>query len=93
MVPKESGFNQSKRSCTFCARTLRRFPGSLAVRKDSEVLQRQNFFYNGDTICHPKSGYVTTKLHGTSTCGCNNNAFFSGRAIFMFPTVGVFRQR
>ena len=27
-----------------------------------------------DTICHPKSGYVTTKLHGTSTCRCNNNA-------------------
>ena len=32
---------------------------------------------HGDTICHPKSGYVTTKLHGTSACGCNNNAMFS----------------
>ena len=31
------------------------------------------FFHHGDIICHPASGYVTTKLHGTSTCGCNNN--------------------
>ena len=37
------------------------------------------FCHHGDTICHPTSGYVTTKLHGTSTCGCNNNAIFSGR--------------
>ena len=44
-----------------------------------------------DQISHPKSGYVTTKLHGT--CGCNNNAMFSGRAIFMFPTVVVCRPR
>ena len=47
------------------------------------------FCHHGDTICHPKSGYVTTKLHGTSTCGCNNNAMFSGRAIFTFPTAVV----
>ena len=45
--------------------------------------------HHGDTICHPKSGYVTTKLHGTSTSGCNNNAMFSGRAIFTFPTAVV----
>ena len=47
------------------------------------------FCHHGDTICHPKSGYVTTKPHGTSTCGCNNNAMFSGRAIFTFPTAIV----
>ena len=40
-------------------------------------------------ICHPKSGYVTTKRHGTSTCRRNNNAIFSDRAIFMFPTGAV----
>ena len=40
-------------------------------------------------MCHPKSGYVTTNLHGTSTRGCNNNAIFSDRAIFMFPAVVV----
>ena len=28
-------------------------------------------------MCHPKSSYVTTKLNGISTCGCNNNAIFS----------------
>ncbi len=45
------------------------------------------------TICHPRSGYVTTKLHGTSTCRCNNNVIFSDRAIFTFPTVAVRQSR
>ena len=55
------------------------------MARDGEVIQMQHFCHRGYTICHPKSGYVTTKLHGTSTCGCNNNAMFSGRAIFTFP--------
>ena len=59
------------------------------MASDGEVIQRQHFCHHGDTICHPKSGYVTTKLHGTSTCGCNNNAIFSGRAIFTFPACGI----
>ena len=36
-----------------------------------------------------QSRYVTTKLNGMSTCGCNNNAIFSDKAIFTFPTVDV----
>ena len=52
--------------------------------RDGEVKQRQHFYHHGDTICHPKSGYVTTKLHGTSTCRRNNNAIFSDRAILTF---------
>ena len=28
-------------------------------------------------------------LNGMSTCGCNNNAIFSDKAIFTFPTVDV----
>ena len=36
--------------------------------RDGEVKQRQHFYHHGYTICHPKSGYVTTKLHGTFTC-------------------------
>ena len=59
------------------------------MTRDDEVIQMQHFRHHGDNICHPKSGYVTTKLRGTSTCGCNNNAMFSGRAIFTFPTVVV----
>ena len=47
------------------------------------------FFHHGDTIFHPKSSYVTTKLNGMSTCGCNNNAICSDKAIFTFPTVDV----
>ena len=61
--------------------------------RDGEVKQRQHFYHHGDTICHPKSGYVTTKLHGTSTCGLNNNAIFSDRAIFTFPTGAVSQPR
>ena len=56
-------------------------------------IQRQHFCHHGDTICHSKSGYVTTKLQGTSTCGCNNNAIFSDRVIFTFPAVVVCRPR
>ena len=48
------------------------------------------FVIHGDTVCNPKSGYVTNKLHGTSTCRCNNNAIFSDRAIFKFPAVYVY---
>ena len=53
----------------------------------------QELFHHGDTICHPKSSYVTTKLNRMSTCGCNNNATCSDTAIFTFPTVDVFRLR
>ena len=35
------------------------------MARDGEVIQRQRFCHHGDTICLPKSGYVTTKLHGT----------------------------
>ena len=54
------------------------------MARDGEVKQRQHFYHHGDTICYPKSGYVTTKLHGTSTCRCNSNSIFSDRAIFSF---------
>ena len=54
------------------------------MARDGEVKQRQHFYHHGDTTCHPKSGYVTTKLHGTSTRRCNNNAIFSDRAIGLY---------
>ena len=49
--------------------------------RDGEVKQRQHFYHHGDTICHPESGYVTTKLHGTSTCRRNNNAIWPLQSI------------
>ena len=58
-----------------------------------EVKQSHHLCHHGDTICHPKSGYVTNKLHGTSTRRCNNNAIFSDIAMFTFPAVYVCRQR
>ncbi len=75
MVPKESGLNQSETACALCARTVWRVPCSPAMARDGEVLQSQHFCHYRDTICHPKSGCVTTKMHGTSTRGCNNNSF------------------
>ena len=91
MVPKESGFNQSVAASGMCARKARRYLYSPAVESDGEVIQIQHFCLHGYTICHPKSGYVTTKLHGTSKSGCNNNAIFSDIAIFTFLTGSVCR--
>ena len=55
-----------------CAHKVWRFPCSPATARYGEVIQRQYFCHHGGTICrHPKSSYVTTKLYGTSTCGCN----------------------
>ena len=54
------------------------------MARDGEVIQRQRFCHHGDTICHPKSGYVTTKFHGTSTRGCNNNAMFQAELCSRF---------
>ena len=82
MVPKENGFNQSATASNKCARMVWRFPCSSATARDGEVIQRQHFRHHGGTICHPKSSYVTTKLYGTSTCGCNNNAFFFRQSNF-----------
>ena len=56
------------------------------MSRDSEVLQRQHFCHNGDTHSHPKSCYVTTKLYGTSTRGCNN------KAIFLDGAIGLYRE-
>ena len=69
------------------------FQADLPWKEIGEVKQRKHFYNYGDTICHPKSGYVTAKLHGTSTCRCNNNAIFSERAIFKFPADYVCRPR
>ena len=38
------------------------------MARDGEVKQRPHFYHHGDTICNPKSGYVTTKrLHVDAT--------------------------
>ena len=65
------------------------FQAGLPWQGIAKLYKGSIFCHHRDTICRPKSGYVTTKLHGTSTCGCNNNAMFSGRAIFTFPTAVI----
>ena len=39
------------------------------MTRDGEVKQRQHFYHHGDTTCHPKSGYVTTKLRNILLVG------------------------
>ncbi len=79
MVPKESGFNLPETSSCLWAHRVWRFLCSPAMARDGEIIQMQHFCHYGNTICHPISYYVTTKLHGTSRvyCGCKNNAIFS----------------
>ena len=90
MVPKESGFNQSVAASSMCAR----IPGSIATMRDGKlVVKMPHSCHHVETIRHPNSSYVTTKLYGTSTCGCNNNTIFSKRAILTFLTVDVCRAR
>ena len=50
MVPKESGFNQSETASGVCARIVGRFPCSPAMARDGEVIQRQFFCNQGDTL-------------------------------------------
>ena len=42
--------------------------------KDYELIQTQHSCNDGGTFPHPNSSYITIDLHGTSACGCNNNA-------------------
>ena len=49
----------------------------------------QHCCHHVDTIRHPNSSNVTTKLYVTPACGCNKNYGHSARAIFTFPTVDV----
>ena len=94
MVSKESGFNQSETASALMHSHRDVFQARLpAITRYGEVKQRQHFYHHGDAICHPKSGYVTTKQHGTSTCRYNNDAVFSDRAIFKLPVVYVCRPR
>ena len=57
------------------------------------LVQMPHSCYHVETIRHHNSSYVTTKLHGTSACGCNNNTIFSKTAILTFLTVDVCRAR
>ena len=93
MVPKECGFNQSQTACGFCAGIAWRFPCPSTTARYGELVEMQHSCHHVDTIRHPNSSYVTTKLYGTTTCGCNNNTIFSERTSYTFPTFDVRRAR
>ena len=93
MVPKESGFNQSVAVSGMCAPKAWRFPGSTATVRDGKLVKMPHSCHRVETIRHPNSSYIATKLYGTSTRGCNNNTIFKKRAILTFLTVDVCRAR
>ena len=57
------------------------FPCPPATVRDGKLIQMKYSCHHVDTIRHPNSSYVTTKMYGTSIRGCNNNRIFSGRTI------------
>ena len=81
MVPKEFAFIQSETACGLCTGLAWRFPGLSATARDGKFIQMPHSCHHVETIRHRNSSYVTTKLYGTSTCGCNNNTIFSKRVI------------
>ena len=93
MVPKESALNQSVAASGMCARKARRFPGLSETMRDGKLVQMLHSCHHVETIRHPNSSYLMTKLYGTSTCGCNINTIFSKIAILTFLTVDVCRAR
>ena len=46
------------------------------MARDGELVKMQHLCHQVDTIRHPNSSYLTTKLCGMSACGCNNNTIF-----------------
>ena len=93
MVPKEYGFNQSETTSCFCAHVVF-MTFSPAMARDGELIQTQYFCHHADTICHPKSSYVTTKLYETSACECYNNTIFQNELFSNFlPSTYVSWQR
>ena len=95
MVPKECRLNQSETASCLCALVAWRFPCSLAMTRDGELIQRQYFCHHADIICHPNSSYVTTKPYETSACGCNNDTIFHKKEQFsrFLPSAYVAWQR
>ena len=64
------------------------------MARDGELIQTQYFLHHTDTICHPNSSYVTTKLYETSACGRNNNTIFQNELFLRFlPSKYVAWQR
>ena len=47
----------------------------FVLEHKGEAIPTQHFCHHRDTICHPKSSYITTTLKEMSACGCNSNTF------------------
>ena len=92
--PKNADSTNQKQLPAKCARVACRFRRSPAMARDGQLIQTQYFCHHADTICHPNSSYVTTKLYETSACGCNNNTIFENDLFSRFlPSTYVAWQR
>ena len=73
MVLKECGFNKSEKARGVCKGIVAMrahnvtFSMLAETARDGELIKMQHFCHHVDTIRHPISSYVTTKLYGTST--------------------------
>ena len=54
------------------------------MARDGELIQTHYFCHHADTICHPNSSYVTTKLYEALEFGCNNNTIFQNELFSRF---------
>ena len=68
----------------FLTNNMIRFWCSPAMARDGELIQTQYFCHHAETIWHPNSSYITTKLYETSACGCNNNTIFQNELFLRF---------
>ena len=88
MAPKIQPIRNGK-----CARVMCDFLHARLPQQGMVKLYKGSIFVITEAQFATQSRYVTTKMYRTPTCGCNNNAIFSDRAIFTFPTVAVCRPR
>ena len=76
MVPKESGFNLSETACGLFRAHSVTFSMLACHDKGWGNYTKAALLSLRDTICYPRSGYVTHKLHGTSTADATIMRYF-----------------
>ncbi len=91
MVPKESGFNLSEMACGLCVRIVWRFLCSPAkgwwnYTKAAFLSLRRHNLPSTVSLCNNQTARNVY-------CRCNNDAIFSDRAMFTFPTAPVCQPR
>ena len=88
MLPKESGFHLSETTGGLRAHNV-----TFSMLACPGNYTRRHFCHYGDTIFHPRSGYITTKLHGTSTADVTIMRYFQTELFSRSLTFALYRPR